>query len=116
LKFAILIVICSIMLALGQVCWKTALMAHGFTMSVKGLSSLASCWQLWMGFAIIIPATLVWFAILDKAPFSLAYPLMSLSYVFGMIASRVFFNEPITLYRWSGVALICLGVSLIAKK
>jgi undecaprenyl phosphate-alpha-L-ara4N flippase subunit ArnE len=45
----------------------------------------------------------------------MAYPLVSLSYVFGMIAAMVFFNEPVNLTKWIGVLLIMLGCYFIAK-
>jgi undecaprenyl phosphate-alpha-L-ara4N flippase subunit ArnE len=45
----------------------------------------------------------------------MAYPMISLSYVFGMLAAIVFFHEEVPLVRWAGVALIMLGCVLIAK-
>jgi undecaprenyl phosphate-alpha-L-ara4N flippase subunit ArnE len=48
-------------------------------------------------------------------PFSLAYPMISLSYVFGMVAAIVFFHEQVSLTRWVGVFCIIMGCCLIAK-
>jgi len=45
----------------------------------------------------------------------MAYPMISLSYVFGMCAAILFFHEEVPLIRWAGVALIMLGCVLIAK-
>ena len=45
----------------------------------------------------------------------MAYPLVSLSYVFGMIAAIVFFNESVDFMKWIGVLLIMLGCYFIAR-
>ena len=48
-------------------------------------------------------------------PFSKAYPMVSISYVFGMIAAMVFFHEQVNALKWVGVACIVTGCFLIAK-
>lgn len=48
-------------------------------------------------------------------PLSIAYPLSSLSYVFGMIAAIVCFHEQVDIVKWIGVGLIMAGCCLIAK-
>ena len=53
--------------------------------------------------------------IVKHYPLSMAYPMVSLSYVLGMIASIVFFHETVDATKWIGVALIVLGCCLIAK-
>ena len=45
----------------------------------------------------------------------MAYPMVSLSYVFGMIAAIVFFHEPVSYVKWLGVLLIMAGCYFIAK-
>ena len=47
--------------------------------------------------------------------FSMAYPMISLSYVFGMLAAIYVFHEQVPLVRWAGVLLIMTGCVLIAK-
>jgi drug/metabolite transporter (DMT)-like permease len=48
-------------------------------------------------------------------PFSASYPLVSLSYVLGMLAALVFFHEEVSATKWIGVACIVFGCFLIAK-
>ena len=66
------------------------------------------------------------FALRDMGPFhwsmqffvrqlSMAYPMISLSYVFGMFAAILFFQEQVPLTRWLGVLLIICGCFLVAK-
>ena len=60
-------------------------------------------------------ATVLWFYILKKFPFSQAYPLTSLSFVFGMIAAWLVFGEAVPLSRWIGLILVVGGCFLIMK-
>lgn len=60
-------------------------------------------------------ASLLWMYMVKVFPLSVAYPMISLSYVFGMIASIVFFHEEVSPTKWAGVALIMVGCVLIAK-
>ncbi len=59
--------------------------------------------------------SVLWMYIIKHFPFSMAYPMISLSYVFGMIAAIVVFNEQVPLIRWVGVFFIITGCCLIAK-
>jgi undecaprenyl phosphate-alpha-L-ara4N flippase subunit ArnE len=45
----------------------------------------------------------------------MAYPMISLSYVFGMLAAIFIFHESIPAARWIGVFLIMSGCVLIAR-
>jgi undecaprenyl phosphate-alpha-L-ara4N flippase subunit ArnE len=45
----------------------------------------------------------------------MAYPMVSLSYVFGMLAAIYVFGEDVSALKWTGVILIMLGCTLIAK-
>lgn len=59
--------------------------------------------------------SILWMYIIKHFPFSMAYPMVSLSYVFGMIAAMIFFHEHIPFIRWFGVLLILTGCALVAK-
>ena len=59
--------------------------------------------------------SILWMYIIKHFPFSMAYPMVSLSYVMGMFAAIIFFHEQIPLTRWIGVFLIMSGCVLIAK-
>lgn len=115
MRTAALVVICTMMLAVGQLCWKAGLQQSGFSLSAEGMQALASSWLIWAGFVLFGVATLVWFAVLAKSPLSLVYPLMSLSYLFGLILARYFLGESISPVRWAGVAVICIGIALVTR-
>lgn len=58
---------------------------------------------------------LAWILALSKAELSNAYPFMALSYVLVAVFSLLFFKEDITVLRWFGILVICLGVFLVSR-
>ena len=115
MKNIVLVIACTLMLAVGQVCWKSGLDQSGFSLSASGMKALAGSWLIWAGFMLFGIATLVWFMVLAKTPLSLAYPLMSLSYVFGLVLARYCLGESISMVRWAGVGVICVGIALVTR-
>jgi len=78
------------------------------------ISVLTNWWLLACGICFGI-AALLWLYILKRYPLNQAYPLESLSYVFGMIAALLIFGEAIPFYRWIGLVLVILGCMLIIR-
>jgi len=106
----------SAMLVGGQVFLKMALMRMPrFAWSKSFWVSLLTNWQFAVCGLLFGAASLLWMYIVKRFPFSMAYPMVSLSYVMGMVAARVFFHEDVTLTRWLGVLCIVAGCFLIAK-
>jgi undecaprenyl phosphate-alpha-L-ara4N flippase subunit ArnE len=60
-------------------------------------------------------ATVLWMYLIKQFPFSMVYPMISISYIFGMLAAIYIFHEIVPAIRWLGVLLIMGGVILIAK-
>lgn len=70
----------------------------------------------WLGCGVSFGAgAILWMYILKNYPLSMAYPLISLSYVFGMFAAMLVFHEMIPLTRWLGVLLIMAGCYFVAQ-
>ncbi len=109
-------IIQSMLLCGGQVLLKLAMQKAGpFAWSLEFLTrNLTNWWLLACGICYGA-ATLLWMYIIKNFPFSMAYPMVSLSYVFGMIAAIIFFHEQVPMVRWVGVLLIMAGCVLIAK-
>lgn len=106
----------SLLLTAGQVFLKFALMrmpSFGWTREFWG--SLLVNWQFALSGLLFGSGSILWMYIVKIFPFSLAYPMISLSYIFGMIAAMVFFHEQVPLVRWLGVLFIMTGCCLIAK-
>lgn len=70
-------------------------------------------WRLLLGFAMFGASSLFWLTALSRVPLSVAYPVVSLSYVIILGASVVVLGERPTLVTWSGALLVMAGVSLI---
>ena len=112
----ILAIIQSLLLAGGQVLLKFALNRMlPFAWTLDFWKSVFLNWQFAVCGICYGTGSILWFYIIKHYPFSMAYPLVSLSYVFGMVAAMVFFNEPVNLTKWMGVLLIMLGCYFIAK-
>lgn len=61
-------------------------------------------------FAAALLASVFWMAAMTKLQLSHAYPFMSLAFVLVMVASAVFFDEPITALKIAGILLVILGL------
>lgn len=106
----------SLLLAGGQVLLKFALNRMlPFAWTAAFWKSVFVNWQFAACGVCYGAGTLLWFYIIKHFPFSMAYPMVSLSYVFGMIAAVLIFHEPVSLTKWLGVLLIMAGCYFIAK-
>jgi drug/metabolite transporter (DMT)-like permease len=65
--------------------------------------------------ACIVAGTALWLAVLYRMDVSRAFPFLSLTTVIVMAASRLYLREPVTPRRWAGVALIAVGIALVAS-
>lgn len=116
MRLIVISIVQSILLCGGQVFLKFALTRMGaFSWSLRFVASQLTNWW-WLGCGLCYAAaTLLWMYIIKSFPFSMAYPMISLSYVLGMFAAILFFHETVPLTRWAGVLLIILGCVLVAK-
>ena len=65
--------------------------------------------------ACIVAGTALWLAVLYRMDVSRAFPFLSLTTVIVMAASRFVLHESVPLPRWAGVALIVVGIALVAS-
>lgn len=115
LRLLALALVQSALLALGQVTLKVSLQQMGaFSWSWAFFSRAFTCvWFALCGLCFALSSVL-WMYIVKHFPLSQAYPLISLSYVMGMLAAVFIFHEAVPLIRWVGVALIMVGVMLVS--
>lgn len=115
-KILPLAIIQSALLAAGQVFLKFALTRmKAFSWSWDFWGSVLLNWQFALCGVLFLAASLLWMYMLRVFPLSVAYPMGSLSYVFGMVAAIVCFHEDVSVSRWVGVGFIMVGCALIAK-
>ncbi len=100
----------------GQVLMKIGLTKAGdFSWSWDYFQKLLINWQFISCGICYGLGSILWMYIIKNFPFSMAYPMVSISYVMGMFAAIIFFHEQVPLVRWIGVFLILSGCVLIAK-
>lgn len=68
-----------------------------------------------VGFTCYGVSAILWLDVLSKLDFSLAFPLVSLTYVFAVIIGRFVFHETIGLDRVVGVLLILGGLFFVVR-
>jgi drug/metabolite transporter (DMT)-like permease len=79
-----------------------------------GLSGLASLY-VWLGIPLIILSLLTWLHVLRYIPLSIAFPISQVVHVLVPLCSWLLLGESITSLRWGGIALVSLGLALVAK-
>ncbi len=115
-RILVLSVVQSALLAGAQVFLKFALQKMlPFGWTKEFWCHLLLNWQFACCGALFTAGSVLWMYIVKHYPLSVAYPMISLSYVFGMLAALCFFHEEVSLTKWIGVGFIMLGCCLIAK-
>ncbi len=116
LKLILLSTIQSIFLVLSQIFLKFAVNRMGeVRFSYEFFKGLLKNWQFACSGISIVIATLLWMYILRNFEFSAAYPLISISCIFGVLAAVFLFHEAIPFTRWIGLAFIIVGVIFVAR-
>lgn len=70
-------------------------------------------WQLAVGVALFVGSSIPFLIGLRHGELSVLYPMVSLSYMFALFWSRLFFNEPITKAKLGALAMILAGIICI---
>lgn len=68
-----------------------------------------------LGFVCYGIAAILWLDVLSKLDFSMAFPMVSLTYVFAILIGRFIFQETVGLDRIVGVLLILTGLFFIIR-
>jgi uncharacterized membrane protein len=103
----------------GELLLKTGINRHGgLELSINSI--LPTAWKLFTnlfilgGFAFVFSGALFWLVVLSRWDLSLAYPLLSISYILGIALSAVILKEQVTVVQVLGVLVIIAGVTLVS--
>jgi drug/metabolite transporter (DMT)-like permease len=77
------------------------------------MRSAITTWQVLAGLGAFGLSAGLWLISLSRVPLSTAYPFVSLSYVFILLASVVILGERPLLLNWVGAGLIMSGIIVI---
>jgi drug/metabolite transporter (DMT)-like permease len=76
------------------------------------LQSFRLPWM-WVGIALMSLAFFSLLAILSFRQVSFVVPISALSYAAGAFGAKLFLGERISRNRWIGIAIVCLGVTIV---
>jgi drug/metabolite transporter (DMT)-like permease len=76
------------------------------------LQSFRLPWM-WVGIALMSLAFFSLLAILSFRQVSFVVPVSALSYAAGAFGAKLFLGERISRNRWIGIAIVCLGVTIV---
>jgi drug/metabolite transporter (DMT)-like permease len=76
------------------------------------LQSLRLPWM-WLGIALMSVGFFSLLAILSFQEVSFVVPVSALSYAAGAFGAKAFLGERISANRWMGIAVVCLGVTIV---
>lgn len=113
MKDLLLVLISAAIGAVGQVAFKYGTMQMVQNPGSTLLEKIK--WPIVAGLFLYGISTVIWIMALKKLELSYAYPLLSVSYIFILIASYFFFHEPVSWLRIAGVVCIMAGISLVAR-
>lgn len=115
-RLILLVIAQTLFLSGGQVLLKKAVVQlPSFSWSWSYIKALACDWWLLACGVSFGIATMLWMYILRHFPFSQAYPMTSIAYIFGVVAAILVFGETVSVGRWVGVALIILGCLFVLR-
>jgi len=67
------------------------------------------------GLACYVISVVVWVIALSRVPVSIAYPMLSIGYVVNALAAWALLGEALTPMRMAGIAVIVVGVFMVAR-
>ena len=76
------------------------------------LRALRSKWM-WIGVGLMTIGFFSLLAILSFDNVSFVVPVTALGYVAGALGGRFFLGEQVNWRRWTGILLVCVGVTLV---
>lgn len=82
--------------------------------SWTGLTGLASIY-VWIAIVFVILSLVTWLYVLRYLPLSIAFPISQAVHVLVPLGSWLALGENIVTLRWIGIALVSLGLAVVAK-
>lgn len=119
---SLVMILTSVLIAVGgQLCLKAGMTQAG-RLSAASLSNpmetffkVAGVPLVWIGLFLYGLSAIVWLVVLSRVDLSFAYPMVGFSYVVVLFLSAFMLGEQVSLLRWIGAVIICIGIALIAR-
>ncbi len=101
----IFVVICTLLTSVAQILWKFA--------ANTGMPEMFLGWQLWTGFVLYAFGAAILIRSFKDGEVSVLFPIIATSYIWVTLLSNYYFQEPITHFKWLGIASIFLGITTL---
>lgn len=107
--------------AAAQLLLKSATRASGVLVADNGAVSWHATTQLlgapplWVGLCCYGVSLVLWLGALSRVPVSIAYPMLSIGYIVNAFGAALLFGEALSGAKLAGIALIVLGVMILAR-
>ncbi|CAM2145438.1 4-amino-4-deoxy-L-arabinose-phosphoundecaprenol flippase subunit ArnF [Pararobbsia alpina] len=76
---------------------------------------VATQWPIIGGLACYVISVVVWIVGLSRVDVSIAYPMLSLGYVVNAFLAWYLFGEVLSIQKLAGIAIILVGVVILAR-
>jgi drug/metabolite transporter (DMT)-like permease len=103
----------------GELCVSRAMRSMGEVHEFSPKLILSFVWRglrlpwMWVGVAMMSLGFFSLLTILSFRDVSFVVPVSALSYAAGAFGARAFLGERISRHRWLGIAVVCLGVTIV---
>ncbi len=103
----------------GELCVSRAMRSMGEVHDFRPKSIVGFVWRglqlpwMWVGVAMMSVGFFSLLAILSFRDVSFVVPVSALSYAAGAFGARAFLGERISRNRWLGIAVVCVGVTIV---
>jgi undecaprenyl phosphate-alpha-L-ara4N flippase subunit ArnE len=79
----------------------------------RSVRSVITNWPLGLGVFLYALSSVFFVLANTKGELTILYPLVSLGYLWTLLWARLFFNEPLTKFKFLGIGLILVGVCFL---
>jgi drug/metabolite transporter (DMT)-like permease len=103
----------------GELCITHAMKSLGEMHDFRPVALLQFIWRavrvgwVWLGVSLMAIAFFSLLAMLSFENVSFVVPVTAISYAAGAVGATIFLRERINRQRWIGVAIVCVGVTIV---
>ncbi len=115
-----MIIMTDVIESFAELFWKKGTLSTGIDSITFGnipdfMAKLLGSSGFLTGAGLYIINFFLWITVLSRVDLSVAFPTGSTSYIIVAVLSMVFLGEEVSLYRWSGIILIIIGIWFISR-